>query len=369
MKAGVASIAFGVLEKYDLNVPIIPVGLNYLYYENRGHRFRGRVVIEFGPPIHIDKALSQKYKKSKRDATNELLHLIEDGMRSVIVPANNYQILRLIHVTRRLYQRATSGITTTQKQDLARRFAFAYFAFEKKYGKFEDGKWPEDIVQLRNKIEAYDKTLSLWGLKDYQVCNLHVPYSKVLYKFIHGFITMSLASIPSLLLNAPVGLIASFLAIVESKKDKEKSSVKVKGLDVILSKKITYTLIGVPILWIMYAVMLWTCTTLSKRTVILLFLSCPVFSYFGVMAVEAGMVDIKDMKPWLYQILPFSGFQNVKNELPETRQHLVTEVRKLVKKYGPELGSLYTAKVYRFVPEGVTDGTGDDASQGGKKSD
>ena len=203
------------------------------------------------------------------------------------------------------------------------------------------------------------------------MCNLQLPYSKVLYKFIHGFITMILASIPSLLLNAPVGLIASFLAIAESKKDKEKSSVKVKGLDVILSKKITYTLVGVPILWIMYAVMLWTCTALSKRTIVLLFLSCPVFSYFGVMAVEAGMMDIKDVKPWLYQVLPFSGFQTVKNELPETRQHLVSEVRKLVKKYGPELGSLYTAKVYRFVPDGVSDGAGagDDASQGGKKSD
>jgi glycerol-3-phosphate O-acyltransferase/dihydroxyacetone phosphate acyltransferase len=44
LKVGVASIAFGVLDKFDVNVPIVPVGLNYF----RGHRFRGRVVVEFG---------------------------------------------------------------------------------------------------------------------------------------------------------------------------------------------------------------------------------------------------------------------------------------------------------------------------------
>ncbi len=36
LKAGIASIAFGVLEKHGISVPIVPVGLNYF----RGHRFR-----------------------------------------------------------------------------------------------------------------------------------------------------------------------------------------------------------------------------------------------------------------------------------------------------------------------------------------
>ena len=65
LKVGVASIAFGVLDKFDVNVPIVPVGLNYF----RGHRFRGRVVVEFGQPIHLDKSLIQKYKESKREVT------------------------------------------------------------------------------------------------------------------------------------------------------------------------------------------------------------------------------------------------------------------------------------------------------------
>ena len=38
LKMGVSIIAFGPLEKFDVNVPIVPVGFNYF----RGHRFRGR---------------------------------------------------------------------------------------------------------------------------------------------------------------------------------------------------------------------------------------------------------------------------------------------------------------------------------------
>lgn len=51
LKVGVASIAFGTLEDGNTNVSIVPVGLNYF----RGHRFRGRVVVEYGAPIHITK--------------------------------------------------------------------------------------------------------------------------------------------------------------------------------------------------------------------------------------------------------------------------------------------------------------------------
>ena len=49
VKAGVAAIALGTQEKYDVKVPIVPIGLTYF----RGHRFRGRLVVEFGEPIYI----------------------------------------------------------------------------------------------------------------------------------------------------------------------------------------------------------------------------------------------------------------------------------------------------------------------------
>ena len=51
LQAGVAAIALGTQEKHDINVPIVPVGLTYF----RGHRFRGRLVVEFGQPIYTSK--------------------------------------------------------------------------------------------------------------------------------------------------------------------------------------------------------------------------------------------------------------------------------------------------------------------------
>lgn len=57
-QAGVAVIAFGTLDKHGVNVPVVPIGLNYF----RGHRFRARAVVEFGPPVRISEELHELYK-------------------------------------------------------------------------------------------------------------------------------------------------------------------------------------------------------------------------------------------------------------------------------------------------------------------
>jgi glycerol-3-phosphate O-acyltransferase/dihydroxyacetone phosphate acyltransferase len=129
-QAGVAIIALSVLEKYDVSVPIVPVGLNYF----RGHRFRGRVVVEYGAPIMISEDIFKKYRENKRQGTQSLLAEIEEGMRAVIVTATDYPELKLIHTVRRLYQRSSSSTTTLQKQDLARRFSVATKLLKDKYG-------------------------------------------------------------------------------------------------------------------------------------------------------------------------------------------------------------------------------------------
>ena len=87
LKVGVAAIAFGTLEKYDVSVPIVPVGLNYF----RGHRFRGRVVVEFGEPIYIDKNLFQRYRESKREAYKTLLSQVS-GLVMVLFRCDYYDI-------------------------------------------------------------------------------------------------------------------------------------------------------------------------------------------------------------------------------------------------------------------------------------
>lgn len=58
LKPGIAIIALGVIEKFDINVPILPVGLNYV----ETHSSRGRVVVQFGPPIFVNEDMMEVYR-------------------------------------------------------------------------------------------------------------------------------------------------------------------------------------------------------------------------------------------------------------------------------------------------------------------
>lgn len=304
----------------------------------RGHRFRGRVVVEYGEPIMISKALEQTYRQSRRAGYQGLLTQVEDGMRSVIVTAASYEDLKLIHTARRLYQRSSTRTTTKEKQDLSRRFAAAYRVLRDRY----ESEFPEELKTIQDRLEEYQDALDTWGLRDYQVTNLDIPYASLFYSFFHGAIVMLLASIPSLILNAPVGFAARYWSKKEAKKDLKASRVKLAARDVLLSKKILFSFVAVPSLWVFYAVLLWIFTPLEKRTIIVLLLCCPIFSYMGVMAVEAGMTDVKDLRPAFLKLLP--GFKKEGLRIATMRTDLQKEVRRLVKKYGPELGPIYYEK-------------------------
>ena len=82
------------------------------------------------------------------------------------------------------------------------------------------------------------------------------------------------------------------------------SRVKLAARDVLLSKKIVFSLMAVPALWVSYAILLWMFTSMQTRTIVVLFLCCPFFSYIGVMGVQAGMVDLKDLRPAFLRLLP-----------------------------------------------------------------
>eukprot|EP01041_Mallomonas_annulata_P008454 gene8454-17430_t len=382
LKVGIASIAVGVLEKYGINVPIIPVGLTYF----RGHRFRGRVVAEFGAPIRIDEigididigidndtAIEEKLKEGhKREAYQMLLKRVANGMRSTLVTAANYGELKLVHTFRRLFQNPATTFTTQQKQDLSRRLSMAYRVFSDRcrsltsrgegegdsvdvtaastyvsLSKEQADELLAEMASLRRRLESYQSTLEYWGLRDYQVPALDLPagkmeYWRLLYIFVHATVVCLLASIPTIILNAPVGMAARMWALREAKKDLQASRVKLAARDVLLSKKIMFSLVAVPVLWVSYAVLLLLFTPLQLQTVLFMFLCCPVFSYLGVRAVEAGMVDMKDLRPAFLRLSPH--FANQRALLPQVRANLQKDVRVFVRKYGPSLGALYADK-------------------------
>lgn len=173
-------------------------------------------------------------------------------MRSVIVTAHDYGDLKLVHTARRLYQRSATSMSTKDKQDLARRFSEAYKLLKDRY---KDTGFPEDVKSVlakvrkrnvflfcidqhainnshsfptRNQIKDYQDALDQWGLRDYQLQHTHLQlsYSKMLYIFLHGLVVLSLASIPSLILNFPVGVAANYWAYREGKSAKKVFKLK-----------------------------------------------------------------------------------------------------------------------------------------------
>ena len=150
---------------------------------------------------------------------------------------------------------------------------------------------------------------------------------------------MSLASIPTIVLNAPVGVAAKYWAQAQAKKALAKSKVKVDGRDVLLTNKIVFSIMAIPILWVGYALVLYFYIGWEIRTIALAFLCMPIASYIGIRGAEAGMVDLKDLRPSFLRLLP--SYRTQTRELPTKRMGLVREVRNLVKKYGPDMGPLY----------------------------
>ncbi|TMW67476.1 hypothetical protein Poli38472_011096 [Pythium oligandrum] len=329
LKAGVAIMAMGVRDKYNINVPVVPVGLNYF----RGHRFRGRVTVEFGSPIYSDDQLMKVYENDKRKACNEFLHRVEEGMRSVIVTTPNYNIQQLVFTARRLFQRSGMRLSVKETQDLNRRFAEGY----KLLSTLPEAS--QDLEQLHKKLDDYNKTLKLMGLKDHQVpfiawWTIH----DVIGSSVYGFLIFALASIPSFVLNAPVGILARYLALTEQKKALAGSTVKLAGRDVMLSKKILFSMVAVPVLWLVYFFLLVLFTDWYLSSIILLLLSFPLFSFFGVRSVEAGIIELKTVRPLFYRLLP--QHRATQDELPARRAELQKDVRNFIRKYREQLGPL-----------------------------
>mmetsp|Transcript_8013 Transcript_8013/g.18717 ORF Transcript_8013/g.18717 Transcript_8013/m.18717 type:complete len:696 (+) Transcript_8013:107-2194(+) len=369
LKAGVAIIALDAFRLHQVRVPIIPVGLNYY----RGHRFRGRVVIEFGTPEYIPDSLYLQYAADRRGgAVETLLAGVSTAMRSVIVPAPNYRSLQLIYMVRRLYVPEGRKLTSEQNLDLTRRFAAAYRRIIKETEKAEEETQtspgghealavgttrkgdedlqislsPEDVNQLldlKSELEDYISTLKRLGLRDHQVSMLQWrTMADVVGRLLYLGVCMTLGAIPQLMFNLPVMMLAQWLASQEQKKALASSKVKLAARDVVMSYTIIYCLCFVPALYFAYTVLLWLFSGWSLMSIGLFLSLCPLFSLFGVKASEQGIHAYADILPMFLRLS--SACRNEQDSLPAKRFELRGKVRKAVKQVGPRLGDLYYQK-------------------------
>ena len=183
------------------------------------------------------------------------------------------QALQLIYMARRLYTADGRRLSADQKSDLDRRFAEGA-----KRLLLENASPPAEMVELAAELSSYYARLQALGVSDHQVPCLR-PYRPLAHphrrpgdhqvpqlqfwawRYLLGsllmmFLPFLVAVVPGMLLNAPVGLLAHVLSMRHQAAALRASSVKLAARDVVLSRKILVSIVGVPSLWIAYGVLL-----------------------------------------------------------------------------------------------------------------
>merc|ERR1712224_808165 len=165
---------------------------------------------------------------------------------------------------------------------------------------------------------------------------------RLVYKIAHLLVLLALSALPTIFLNLPVRIMADIYAERRRKKALAKSKVKIHGYDVMLTEKIIFCIVCVPLLWLLYGLIMIFFTNFDGQTITLCFMCFPVFSYAAIISSEAGMVDGKDLKPYILRLLPST--RKRLRALPQQRRELRRDLRAFIKKVGPAFGELYHGK-------------------------
>jgi glycerol-3-phosphate O-acyltransferase/dihydroxyacetone phosphate acyltransferase len=211
-------------------------------------------------------------------------------------------------------------------------------------------------LDLQRRMIVYQKELRELGIRDYQVPSLHREKSdlrdlerddvlgvlRVPYQIVHILVLLALAAIPALFLNLPVGILAGIYSEGRRKKLLAKSKVKVRAFDVMLTEKVLFCIVAIPTLWFFYFLVLLFFTDFDGPTIALVIFSMPLFAYIGIIVSEAGMVGMKDLRPYYMRLFPSS--RRRLRALPATRKQLQMDLRAFIKKVGPALGEIYYGK-------------------------
>jgi glycerol-3-phosphate O-acyltransferase / dihydroxyacetone phosphate acyltransferase len=110
-----------------------------------------------------------------------------------------------------------------------------------------------------------------------------------------------------------------------------------------LTEKIVFCIVMVPTLWIFYGIAMWTSGYLSGPAITIIMLSMPLFAYAGIVVSEAGIVEYKDLRPYLLRLFS-SNTRRRLAELPHTREVLQQDLKSFIKSIGPSVGEIYYGK-------------------------
>ncbi|KAF2642508.1 hypothetical protein P280DRAFT_266723 [Massarina eburnea CBS 473.64] len=339
LKAGVAIMALGaVAKKEDLNLKIIPVGMNYFH----AHKFRSRAVIEFGNPIDVAPEMAKRFQSpaEKRNAIGELLETIREGLMSVTVTTPDYDTLMLIQAVRRLYNPTGTKLPLPRVVELNRRLVQGYTKYK------DDPR----IVQLKKEIMAYNKQILALQVRDHQVQYARVNFLTCFFLFWYRLIKLSFLTIfvvPGLALFGGVFIICKFISYRKAKEALAASNVKIAAKDVVATWKLLVAMGAAPTIYFIYVMIgTWLYTRnncfgylppgIHKRWLVLVqSILYPTVTYAALRFGEAAMDILKSLGPLIKMMNPWTGNEMVK--VKRRREQLASAITDIINELGPEM--------------------------------
>ncbi|KAI3406772.2 hypothetical protein KGF56_000377 [Candida oxycetoniae] len=334
-------------------VSIVPVGLNYFH----PHKFRSRVVIEFGKPIIVDEQMAAEYSENSRESVDNLLKVITLGLKEVTVTCNDYETLMVLQAVRRLY---TSGnretIPLPMVIEMNRRLIKGY----------EQYKDRPDVKELKEAVLEYNRNLMRLNLHDHQVESLnrrHRVHTTWMFitRFFKFFLFMGL-SMPGIFMFSPVFIISRRISRQKAKEALAGSVVKIEAKDVLSTWKILVALGLAPMLYIFWSVigtiLIVKLKVLDEIEVsvwfifVVFYLWAVLTTYASLRIGEIGVDYYKSLKPLFISMLSINSDKFQIEKLKKTRRKLCLRVNEFCNKYGPEIFDDFN-RFYRYYNDGI----------------
>jgi 1-acyl-sn-glycerol-3-phosphate acyltransferase len=159
LKKGIFRIALQAEESssFNLNLQIIPVGIDYSNYFNAG----SDLTVVFGTPIKIADYASQ-YKENEQRTINKLMHELAENMRSVMIhiPEEHYEL------TSQISEMFEPNVwnTCNVKRHPYNKLTIRQYIVQKATKAFV--QHPEKTLELGHLLDTYNVKLSKFKLKD-----------------------------------------------------------------------------------------------------------------------------------------------------------------------------------------------------------
>lgn len=182
LKKGIFRIAFQAEESvsFNLNLHIIPVGIDYSDYFNAG----ADLTIVFGTPIKVADYAAE-YRENEQKTINTLMNILADNMRNVMIhiPEEHYELIFQISEMYEPNVWNTCNVNREPYNKLTIRQYIVHKATE------AFNSHPEKAIEIGDALHDYNSKLDKAGLTD---CMLQQKMPHFLILFIEAVFNMVL---------------------------------------------------------------------------------------------------------------------------------------------------------------------------------